>query len=118
MGSRLIEWRIYYGDGRTCDSSQGLIEWVPGLNVQAIVQHDQAGNRHVLSRFDYYWYDQDERQWFGGDLFGLFDFLARKSMVKFGRWIPHERFAEICDLAATDPDFASSAGTHNYPAPR
>lgn len=96
-------WRIYYGDGSTRDDGCSDL---PSVDVQCIVQRDCHGQRHVLDRFDYYWL---EGQWYGGDLYGLFDYLARckHACVIFGRSIPKHKHNEILQRAMEDPDFAS-----------
>lgn len=105
-----MEWRVYYDDGSTFDSDDGSVQDVPALGVQAVVCHDRcpdsATGRMVAHRFDFYWYEGPE--WFGGDLFGLFDYLVRPGMKKvvFGRSMAvtseHQR---IIDRACGDPDF-------------
>lgn len=98
-------WRIFYGDCSTFSSADGPADLSPGLDVQAIVQPDPDVGRHVLSRFGYYWLDRGE--WYGGDLFGLFDYLQRPGhkVVRFGRTISNARFREIIRAATEDPNF-------------
>lgn len=109
----MLDWRIYFADGNTFDSTQGAPEDAPALGVVAIVCRDpdpHGAGRYVLhgggsrrTPMDYYWFDNGE--WYGGDLFGLFDFLMRRSRVKFGRTISNATFAAIIKRATDDPDF-------------
>lgn len=100
--------RIYYGDGSTFD---GPPELAPPLDVQAINQLDEHGERETFRGDGYYWFDSG--RWYCGDLFGLFDFLMRSGLVKFGRYIPRSQYDAICERARTDPDFATS-GAREY----
>lgn len=94
-------WKIFYGDGSTFSNEDGIPACAPALNVQAIAQNsDITIGRRVTSRYDFYWFDKGE--WYGGDLFGLFDFLQRASVVKFGRAIPRLEFETILNDAVTD----------------
>lgn len=98
-----MRWKIFYGDGSTFSSGDGTPDDAPALNVQCIVQVDEEVGRYILSRRDYYWYEGDT--WYGGDIFGLFDFLIRRSLVKFGRMIGDEEFKGFLRIAAEDSDF-------------
>ena len=112
----MAEWRVYYGSGASFDSTQGPPETAPCVDVQAIVQADPSVGRHVLTRFDFYWRDRNE--WFGGDLFGLWDYLARPGLkiVKFGRALPNDRYQEIMRRANNDPDLPRKSA--RYPDER
>lgn len=102
----MLDWRIYYGDGSTFDSSQGPPHAAPALNVQAIAQKADPGiGRRTCSRFDFYWYG-DDGEWHGGDNFGLWDYLATPGpkVVKFGRVLPRLEFEKILSRAVMDPD--------------
>lgn len=97
-------WRIYYGDGSTFSSDDGVPSEAPSCNVQAIAQvADPAIGRRTCSRYDFYWFDGE---WHGSDLFGLFDYLMRysPSIVKFGRVLPRLEFEAILNRAVSDPD--------------
>ena len=97
------QWRIYYGDGSTFSDAEGAPSDAPALDVQVIAQ--AAGiaiGRRTVSRYDYYWCEAGE--WYGGDLFGLYDFLMRSGLVKFGRAMPSAAFEAILTRAVTDGD--------------
>lgn len=92
-------WRIYYGDGSTYD---GDPYFAPALDVQVIVENDP---RILVHGWHHYWYEKD--QWYGGDLFGLWDYLTRPGPKKviFGRTIETEDFRQLLESADNDPDF-------------
>jgi hypothetical protein len=101
-------WKVYYGDGTTFSDEDGKPSQAPALDVQIILVRDDDPNsalgRYPVHRFDYYWWDEPD--WFGGDLFGLFDYLSRPGdkRVLFGRTISNARHQEIVDRALADPD--------------
>lgn len=94
-------WRIYYDDGSTFSSNDGPPEDAPALGVICIAQPDPEVGRHIVSGFDYYWFTYE---WWGGDLFGLFDYLITPGhkTVKFGRTVSNTDFSEIVNRAKTD----------------
>lgn len=103
-----VQWRIYYGDGATFDSNDGPPQQAPGLDVQVITQRDPELGRKVLTRFDWYYYRFDIREWWGSDAFGLFDQLTSDRLgmvgaIKAGR--NTAAYQEILHRAITDPDF-------------
>jgi hypothetical protein len=105
-----MNWRVYYGTGEAIDSDQSSLEDLPALDVQAVVYRDRnpesETGRVVVHRFDFYWWDEPD--WYGGDLFGLFDYLSRPGLKKvlFGRTMPRtEDYGRIIARAADDPDF-------------
>lgn len=112
-----LRWKVFYGDGSTFSSADGEAQDAPPLDVQAIAQMDPEVGRHVIlgPRFgkDYYYYEDGE--WYAADIFGLFDYLMRSGLVKFGRTISNKDFNSIVKRATDDPDFSPKApdDTHN-----
>jgi hypothetical protein len=105
----MMKWRVYYGDGSTFSNEDGDPSEAPALNVQIIIvrdddPHSQLG-RYAVHKFDFYWWDDPD--WFGGELFGLFDYLSRPGhkRVLFGRTVGNADFQAIVDRALADPDF-------------
>lgn len=98
-------WLIYYDDGSVWG---GSVPDAPPLGVQAIVQATDDPNvgsgRILIRRFDFYWWDGAE--WFGSDLFGLFDYLQRPGYKKviFGRTIATAAHQAIVDRALAEWD--------------
>ena len=101
----MVKWRIYYADGTTFDSSEGTPYDAPSRGVICIVQPDIDVGRHLVHRFDFYWWHDGE--WYGGEIFGLFDYLASDGhkTVKFGRTISNHQYTDIIQRAGNDPDF-------------
>lgn len=64
----------------------------------------------MLSGFDYYWPLSGE--WWGGDLFGLFQYLIEPgwSKVLFGQTIGNREFRAVLKRACEDPDFPVKSG--------
>lgn len=101
------KWRIYYGDGSTFSHEDGPPSAAPPLNVQVIsyasaVIAQEVGVELLFGK-DYYWFEHDE--WFGGDLFGLFDYLVRAqgtANVKFGRVVPRGAYQVAIDRATAE----------------
>lgn len=106
---RATRWRIYYDDGSTF---AGAPEEAPGRGVIVIVQADAELGRILLCRWDFYCWHPDSGQWWGHDVFGLWDCLADPGWrrVVFGRTITTERFRELLDAADRDPRFAPRSG--------
>ncbi len=77
-------WRIYYDDGTTFDGSP---EEAPGWGVVVIPQYGGP--------------------WWGHDLAGLLDCLARPgpNIVIHGRTVASSRWPEMMAQANHDPDF-------------
>ena len=110
----IARWKLHYDDGTTFSDRDGSPSEAPVLGVQVIAQ--AAGSdigRLIVQRRDYYWYDDGE--WFGGDLFGLFDYLSRsqgRSIVKFGRAVSQEVFQRCLDAAIADPELPKKVAWH------
>lgn len=103
-GPRDVRWRLYYGNGdRTFCNLDGPPQAAPARDVQALAQvADITIGRRTCSGYDYYWFEDGE--WFGGDIFGLYDYLDRSGVVKFGRAISRKDFESALKKAVTDPD--------------
>jgi hypothetical protein len=104
-------FRVYYGDGSTYD---GEVADAPALGVQVIVEPDARVGRVLWQRKDYYWFS--DGHWSGGDIFGLFDYLARPGMkrVLFGRSVHAATFDDILQQAIDDPDFAPKSAWRDW----
>jgi hypothetical protein len=86
-----MKWRIYYGDGSLYSDGDGSPFDAPGRDVQAIAVEDAQVGRTIHSRRDFYWWSSIG--WWGGDLFGLYDYLLTPGPRKviFGRSLPGRR---------------------------
>ena len=68
-----MDWRIYYADGSTFDSSMGEPHEAPSLGFVAVVAyHPVTGKRYIQQSWDYYFYHTDF-EWWGLDTRGLVD---------------------------------------------
>lgn len=92
-------FRIYYDDGSTCDE----LADAPGQGVIVIAQADDDVGKELLHRKDFYYFERG--RWFGCDLYGLFDYLARPGMKKVlaGRNTEHRNYHALYERARTDP---------------
>ena len=106
-----MRWRIYYGDGTTFSSEDGLPFDAPTSNVQAILQSDINGPkgwiliRTELTGEGYYCWRDDGYGWDNHDQSGFFDYLFNyrgPKMVIFGRTIPTEEYRAIVSRAITE----------------
>jgi hypothetical protein len=100
-------WRIYYGNGKTFSSLDGLPEDAPPWNVQLIIQLDEITGRYNQTGDNFYIWIGDK--WVGVDQIGLLDYLAHESpsIVKFGRTLSNEDYKKILKVAESDSDFPS-----------
>lgn len=100
----MVTWRVHYADGSTYDDESGPVEDAPGLGVVIVAQADLDAGRELLHRKDYYYWERG--RWFGCDLFGLWDYLARSGPRKViaGRNTTYREYAALFDRARLDPD--------------
>lgn len=104
-----MEWRIYY-EHSTYSSEDGGAEDAPGLGIQAIAIRDEVVGRMIWWRRDFYW--NEGGRWYGGDIFGLWDYLARPGFKKvgFGRSVPNALWNDIVKRVLEDPDLPAKSG--------
>ena len=108
-----MDWRIYYADGSTFDSSQGEPKDAPGFRVVCIAMRNESVGRVICCKWYAYYWNPEERAWSGTDLFSM---LIRRAMrlpteaESFGEMLSNEHFNEIMDRAANDPDFPVRTG--------
>jgi hypothetical protein len=98
-----MRWKIFYSDGTTYSDKDGDPFDAPARGVQVIiVEHPQVG-RNVITKENNYWWTGE--RWFGGDLYGLYDYLqdAGPKKVIFGRIIDSVQYHEIVSKALIDP---------------
>lgn len=102
-----MEWRVYYDDGSTFDSSQGLPHEAPSWGFICAIAYDQDRSRYIMQGWDFYRWDKDTAQWWGMDLVGFIDSSARNEnyAVKIGRTVSKKRWGEIMTKAHEDADF-------------
>ena len=105
-----MTYLIYYGDNSIYRGNNGPAHDAPGQNVQVIVQSDEITGWHSLSGHHNYWFE--DGIWFGGNDFGLFDYLIRPGWKKviFGRTISNAEFQEICRAAQAEASLLAKSG--------
>lgn len=104
-------WRIYYSDGSTFDSTQGAPHEAPAEGFICSVGYDESGARYIMHGWDYYCYDLDSQQWWGCDQTGLHDRLRRNVMYAYkeGRTVTKTQHQRVMQAAHTDPQFPVEA---------
>lgn len=117
-----VKWRIYYDDGSTFDSNDGDPDQAPGYGVICIVQPDPDVGRTVMRRFDWYYWNALQSQWWGSsDLFSVLDHVLHRTGFVDGRTICQARhavdYADICQRAEADPDFPIRGGRSRSETP-
>lgn len=107
-----VSWRVYYGDGASYSDADGPPWDAPCVNTQAVAMVDDRVGRFILSHYDYYWWEADQGRWYGGDQFGLWDYLTRPGWRKvlFGRSLANDRFDAVMRRALEDPDLPAKSG--------
>jgi hypothetical protein len=108
----MLQWRVYYGNGDTFSDKNGEPSQAPAQNVQAVAVIDREVGRFILSHWDYYWFDHDTDRWWGGDQFGMWDYLTRPGWkrVLFGRSLGNDSFNAVMRRAVNDPDLPVKTG--------
>ena len=102
------DWRIYYDDGSTYDSLRGEPHEAPSHGFICAVGYEQNGSRYIQHGWDHYRWDRDIEQWWGMDLFGVFDRLRFNREIyayKEGRTVSVAIWKDTMDRANRDPDF-------------
>ncbi len=106
-GVELMDWRIYYADGSTFDSSQGEPNDAPPTGVACIMQRDASG-REVVKGDDYYYWGGPTDQWCGADRDAVIETLLEGGTVEGlcrGRRQSRLEFQKRVTAAHNDPDF-------------
>ena len=99
------KWIIFYEDGLSFSSLDGLPSEAPRDYVQCIcVSHISCGN-YTLAEQDFYCWHFDDEEWVPHDWVGLFQYLkisGDRKVVLCGYWINRERYALIRSNAQKD----------------
>lgn len=108
-----MEWKIYYENGDTFDNTMGNPEDAPSYGVAVIVQEDEDVGRLIMHLWDWFYWRDDYKQWWGADVYGLHDqLLSNKPIraVKIGRNMHTKEFQNLMERATDDPDFLIKSG--------
>lgn len=97
-----MKWKIYYSDGTSYSDIDGSPFDAPARDVQVIAIEDSNVGKTFVGKEDMYWYK--DGRWFGGDMFGLYDYLIDNGPRKviFGRVLDNDNFKKIMKLAIED----------------
>jgi len=100
-------WRIYYDDGTTFDSNDGLPHEAPPRGFILVVGYDETNTRYIMQGWDHYCFDKESDQWWGMDVHGLIDRLCLNKIYayKLGRTVRKTVWQELLKAANNDPDF-------------
>ena len=100
-------WKIFYQDGTTFSSEDGKPCEAPPFGFICAIGYDEADRRYIMHGWDHYGWDIESQQWWGMDLCGLFDRLARNKVYAYkqGRTVTKDDFAAFLKQAHEDPDF-------------
>lgn len=115
-----VNWRLYYRDGSTFDSTQGEPKDAPAFGVICIPQPDPIVGRMIMHGWDWYYYVPESGQWWGSDLQGVLDrMLHRLPVVALaqGATVSNTDFREIFERADKDKDFPLKSAKHRYESP-
>lgn len=103
-----MDWRIYYADGATFDSSQGAPDDTRPTGVAVIVQRDANGSRYIVKGENYYFWGGPLDQWRGADRDAVIEAVIEGETVEGfcqGRRQTRVGFHELLRAANADPDF-------------
>lgn len=102
MAAKNHSWRLYYGDGTTFGNTDGAPQDAPGTNVMCAAAYDDDNRRKLAHTADYYTWENE--RWYGVDIFGLWDYLARPGLkvVKFGRMVADSEYRKVMSFAMSD----------------
>lgn len=107
----MIDWKAWFSDFSTFDSSQGGFPDVPPWDIQVIAEVNEEVGRKLHSQADYYLFI--DGKWVGVDWVGLIDYLTNVlKIVKVGRMIDRELFRQILQAAHDDPELPKKSGWH------
>ena len=104
----MADWRIYYDDDSTFDSTMGAPVDAPAFGVICIVNPHPDHGRVIMNGWDWYYYHSEEEGWWGADIHGLVDHLLHNlpfQALKQGRNAPDKDWQRILAKAIADPDF-------------
>ena len=100
----MVRFRVYYTDG-VLDDNASPYDIEHRSSVQVIVQPDNEHNWVTVTGYDFYmWDDRGGFRWFGGDVFGLHDYLLQPGLkcVLFGEHIDTARYRAILNQAIAE----------------
>lgn len=92
------KWIVFYTDGSTFCSADGTPWEAPRRSVQRIASAKATKHNdwNYVQQHDYFYWEEENGGWNGGDTFTLFDHLLRahKPCVIFGRMMSDDSWLE------------------------
>lgn len=91
-----MTFTVFYGDFSSYEGDDPSM--VSPRDVQAIVQPDYRVGVCVLSGWDWYYWRDDLKEWWGSDLHGLLDQLMARLPVMYicqGRHMPSDQYQKL-----------------------
>ena len=98
----VTQWEVYYDDGTTITSETGLPVEVRPFGVVCIAQRNPEKARSLMHGWDWYYWHEEDKQWWGCDLHGLIDRLLHRlpvSALLQGRTVTNEAYNAIMTRA-------------------
>lgn len=113
------DWRIYYADGSTFDSTIGEPGSAPSYGVQVILIREGRFNRRVLKLGDYYLFRPSLNRWTEHeDAASVIIAAAGEPWVTLicGSYLRESDFEQVLIRAVDDPDFQPEPADPPHPA--
>lgn len=114
-----LDWRIYYADGSTFDNLQGTPANSPDRGVIVIVYNDRIDHLNTIGRiclnlWDWYFWREDDREWYGCDSLSVTHYFRQYARVisclRTGETLPTPKYKAIMERATNDLDFSLKQG--------
>lgn len=111
----MLDWRIYYANGRTFSNEDGTWAEAPQDLIVSVPVRDELYGRIPLQGLDFFYHALD-----GGplDIYNCRDITPQLRLrcpwLKFGIGLSNKNFKHILEQATNDPDF----GPPRYPQRR
>ena len=109
-----MKWRIYYEDNSTFSNTDGEPWDAPTSGVLVVgCDNDEVGRVLVYGQSYYFWWEE-HKQWWAGNIIGLFDYLNRPGprKVLFGREVPGKDWNRAIYKAENDPYLPPKTALH------
>lgn len=103
------DWKIFYSDGSTFDSTMGAPHEAPSRGFICAIGYRKSGPRYIAHMDNWYFYNEDCGEWWGFKTFdGVIDYMCERERpyaFKQGRTVRDSEFDAIMERAHKDPDF-------------
>ena len=104
------QWRIYYADGTTFDSTQGEPWEAPAIHVLGINQRHQDPSERPYHVWRANFFTWKQNQWFGMDQYGFFQYMfvdkwLHPKAVLLGEFVSNPIWDAFVQKIKADTDF-------------